>query len=214
MWINRLYEVPDRLEWIKQFVGRNKLSSVVTHEPINIAHMPIEVLDEVPGIPTLLFHMPRVDPIVEGLVHNGLVTVVIHGPQQYISPGLYQDPGLPTFNYGVAEVTDRARQLEDSELTDHMYRLITQREAMFAAETDRRQWKLDSAAQERFNHLLPALVGFEVSLEHAQVKVKMGQNREVDDVQHTIMELNATPHTDHSVSAMMSRLLEARRPIT
>ncbi|SEB74642.1 negative transcriptional regulator, PaiB family [Paramicrobacterium humi] len=207
MWINKQYEVENALTWLESFVADNNLSTIITHDPVRVAHMPVEIVRRESGEAKLLFHMPTVDPIAKAISESDLLTVVVHGPQQYISPSLYGDAGLPTFNYGIGEVTDKCRQLDETELADHLHRLITQREEWFAGQTERTAWVIDPVNQERFDRLLPMLVGFEVDLENVQLKLKMGQNRTIEDRKQTVEILRTTPGVDWRVTDIMAALL-------
>lgn len=206
MWINKYYKPKEGLAWMKEFVKENTLSTVITHSPVRVAHMPIEIMEHDSKPPKLIFHMPKVDPISQVISDEPRITVVIHGPQQYISPGLYRELGLPTFNYGVAEITDVCRPLSQTELRDHLYRLIEEREELFATHTGRSAWKLNTAAQERFEYLLPMLVGFEIGLEEAQVKLKMGQNRTPTDRHFTLSHLRELEGIDQTVVRIMGSI--------
>lgn len=206
MWVNKKYESVETVAWIKKFVNENTLSTIITHTPVHVAHMPVEVVGQETKHPKLIFHMPVVDPISQVIAEEPRITVVIHGPQQYISPALYQDVGLPTFNYGVAEIDDVCRPLSQAELRSHLYRLIEEREELFAAHTGNAEWKLDATAQERFDRLLPMLVGFEIGLDRAQIKVKMGQNRAEADRNFTLSRLRETDGINQTVVEIMESL--------
>lgn len=205
MWINKRYETSDSLHWLREFVDENTLSTIISHTPVLAAHMPVELFEDAESL-KLLFHLPRVDPVSSALIEDPLVTVVVHGPQQYISPSLYKDVGLPTFNYGVAEVTDRCRQLSEEELSEHLRRLMTQREALFATRTGGVPWKMDEAAQQRFNGLLSAVSGFALDLDQAQTKLKMGQNRTEEDRRWTMDRLRSTEGVNKTVISIMEQL--------
>jgi len=206
MWVNKKYEIADKVAWIKQFVQENTLSTIITHSPVRVAHMPVEVIEHGTELPKLLFHMPIVDPIAQAISEAPRITVVVHGPQQYISPTFYQDIGLPTFNYGVAEIEDVCRPLSSAELKQHLYRLIEEREELSARQTKQAPWQIDTPAQERFDRLLPMLVGFEIGLENAQVKVKMGQNRTTADRQFAIERLRESDGINQTVLNIMETL--------
>ncbi|MCW4458649.1 FMN-binding negative transcriptional regulator [Microbacterium sp. MPKO10] len=206
MWVNKLYEPTEAVAWIREFVNENTLSTIITHTPVQVAHMPVELIDQETDQPKLIFHMPIVDPISQVIADAPRITVVIHGPQQYISPALYQDVGLPTFNYGVAEVDDVCRSLSRAELGDHLYRLIEEREQLFATHTGQPAWKLTAAAEERFDRLLPMLVGFEIGLDNAQVKLKMGQNRTAADRRFTLSHLRETEGINQTAVRIMEAL--------
>lgn len=203
MWINERFDVSGTMSWLKQFVNENTLSTIVSHDPVCVAHMPVELIDVESEDPRLIVHIPTVDPIVNALTDGGVVTVVVHGPQQYISPSVYHEVGLPTFNYGIAEVTGRCRSLTQNELTGHLERLMVQREAMFAEATGLSPWILDEEAKARFELLLPRVAGFEVSLKSTQLKLKVGQNRTREDRQHTVQKLRNVEGVDPQVLKLM-----------
>lgn len=207
MWVNKRYEVESAMAWLKEFVLENTLSTIITHDPVRVAHMPVELRNEDGEDPNLVFHVPVVDPVAGALVDQSVVTVVVHGPQQYISPSLYADEGLPTFNYGIAEITGRCRTLTQDELSDHLERLMLQREDMFARATGGPPWAMNAGARERFDILLPMVTGFELGLDTMQLKLKMGQNRSRDDRGHTVHRLRNVDGVDARVTSIMETLL-------
>lgn len=203
MWVNKQFEVADTVSWLNEFVSENTLSTIISHAPVRVTHMPVELVGANSEDAKLIFHVPTVDPVVESLTDDGLVTVVIHGPQQYISPAVYRDVGLPTFNFGVAEVTDRCRVLAQEELRGHLERLMVEREGMFAHATGIEPWTVTAEASARFDQLLPRVAGFEVALKNTQLKLKMGQNRASDDRRHTVEKLRAAKGVDARVTEIM-----------
>ncbi len=207
MWVNKLFEVTDTVSWLIDFVNENTLSTIISHSPVRVTHMPVELVDADAEDPKLIFHVPTVDPIVESLAAESLVTVVIHGPQQYISPAVYRDVGLPTFNFGVAEVTGRCRSLTQEELRRHLERLMIEREGMFARATGIDHWVIDAEAKARFDLLLPRVAGFELVVHNTQLKLKMGQNRASGDRRHTVEMLRAARGVDARVTEIMHESL-------
>lgn len=207
MWVNKHFEVTDTVSWLVGFVNENTLSTIISHAPVRVTHMPVELVGADSKDPKLIFHVPTVDPIVESLRAESLVTVIIHGPQQYISPAVYRDVGLPTFNFGVAEVTDRCRLLTQEELRGHLERLMIEREGMFAQATGIDPWAIDAEAKTRFDLLLPRVAGFELMLQNMQLKLKMGQNRASDDRRHTVEMLRAVNGVDPRVTEIMHESL-------
>ena len=72
----------------------------------------------------LLAHMARANPHWRQLAEaKADALVIFQGPHAYVSPSLYSDPGVPTWNYAVVHVYGRFRVLDAA--SDHRQVLET-----------------------------------------------------------------------------------------
>lgn len=203
MWVNSLYEVNEKDQVLDDFIARNELSIFVTHSPVLVSYMPIQHVLGTNNSSKIVFHMPKADPMSAVLASGSRLSVLILGPQQYISPNYYLDAGLPTFNYGVAELEGECHKVPIAELRDHLMHIISHRERLFSQQTRTEPWQLSAEAHERFELLLTHLVGFEMFYDRLDVKVKMGQNRSAADVNHTICCLEQHEFVSRDALRMM-----------
>ena len=108
---------------------------------------------------------------------------IFQGPHAYISPRWYLEPekNVPTWNYAVAHIYGRVRVIHDTtELATIVTALAEQYEA--GAQKPWRFADTDASGPAR----LKAIVGFELSADAIQVKLKLNQNHVEGNVRGAI----------------------------
>lgn len=208
MWINPVYRPGDPLPRAKAIVEQNPLGAIITSAPVHVSHMPLQWEDEQSGLGALLGHMPLEDPMARVLATGAKVITVFQGPTAYVSPGWYEGTGLPTFNFSVVHLHGSAVRVDEGTLRRHLIDLVARREAhrdVPAAE----RWEMDARAEERFESLLPRIMGFRVEIEGVFVKLKLGQNKTMADNLGVIQQLERIGGTDELAVAEAMRGLVA-----
>ncbi len=150
-----------------------------------LSHVPF-LLDRHSGsIGTLRAHLARQNDHWRHLDGETAV-VVFHGPAHYVTPSWYASKAetgrvVPTWNYVVVHARGRVR----------VHREPARLRALVQALTDRMEspradpWGVDDAPAEFIERLLEQIVGVDVTVEHLEGKLKLGQNRPVRD-QHSL----------------------------
>ena len=116
------------------------------------------------------------------------VLFILHGPHAYVSPRWYLEPekNVPTWNYAVAHIYGRARVIQDAaELERIVTTLAARYEAAAAA-----PWRFESTG-DAGRKRLEAIVGFELTPDEIQVKLKLSQNHSAANRRGTIAGLRA-----------------------
>ena len=135
----------------------------------------------------LLAHMARANPHWQSLAESTLEALVIfQGPHAYISPSLYSEPGVPTWNYAAVHVYGRFRVLDDP--IDHRRVLESLTKQHEAARDD--PWKADFDTS-MVQQMMRATVAFEIIINELQGKFKLSQNRSTTDRENVIDSLEA-----------------------
>ncbi len=135
----------------------------------------------------LLAHMARANPHWQRLAESALDALVIfQGPHAYVSPTLYSEPGVPTWNYAAVHVYGRFRVLDDP--TDHRHVLESLTQQHEAARDDPWQANFDSSMVQQ---MMRATVAFEIIISELQGKFKLSQNRSTTDRDNVIEALEA-----------------------
>ncbi len=132
------------------------------------SHLPFMIADD--GS-TMLCHLARQNPQWEHIEAQE-VLISFQGPHDYISPGWYTSPGVPTWNYQVVHVYGNCSPIHSpDELKAIVERLTQNYESKF-----QNPWvpKYSEA-------LLKNIVGLEVSVNEIQCKFKLNQNRSEQD---------------------------------
>ena len=142
----------------------------------------------------------------------GAATLVVHGPDAYISPGWYTDKEaaarVPTWNYAVAHLHGRLEPFRDedalADLVDRMSRHFEPRVGQ--------DWRFEP---ERASHRsqLRGIVGFRLRVERCVLKFKLNQNHPVENVRGAIAGLEGTgEQAALAVAALMRERLACREP--
>ena len=134
------------------------------------------------------------------------VMFIFHGPHAYISPRWYTDPSrqVPTWNYTTAHVYGRIRLIEGEGLTGIVSALseIYERNAVAP-------WRFEpseSAAR------LRGIVGFELTADHIEIKLKLSQNQTIANAEGAIAGLTAEGgDAGAEVASAMQEALERRK---
>jgi len=172
-----------------------------------ISHLPLEYRAGDGDHGALLGHVARANAHWRNF-GTGASIAIFHGPHAYVSPSWYAAPAtaVPTWNYAVAHVHGRVEIMtEPAELRALLEALIGRYEA------DRAQpWRLqlEGAA---LTAMLDAIVGFRLTIDRIEVKLKLSQNRDAEDRERVIAALRAEGYADADASAeWMERYARAK----
>lgn len=139
----------------------------------------------------LFGHLARINP--QGEVMDGnTVDVLFHGPHAYISPRLYENTAVPTWNYVNVEVRGRARVLRE---TDEKRQLIHRLTHCMEGENAGAYLE---ANEKRLENLLNGIVGIEIAIEKICGRFKVSKNYNTEHQQKSFAVLRAeTPPSLH-----------------
>ena len=165
-------------------------------EPL-ISHLPLEYRAGHGTQGALLGHVARANPHWRSF-GTGASIAIFHGPHAYISPSWYAAPeaAVPTWNYAVAHVHGRVEIMTDPAETRALVDVLIER-----YEADRAQpWRLQLEGR-ALEAMLGAIVGFRLTIERIDVKLKLSQNRSSDDRERVIAALRKEGYADAAASA-------------
>ncbi len=158
---------------------------------------------------SLIGHMARANPhwklFARAVESQADSLALFWGPHAYVSPTWYT-PGVkvPTWNYVTVHAYGRPQAIED---TEGALEVLARLSAAYEG-TDAEAWSLDrlppgnAAAQTR------GIVAFRMPLSRVETKVKLSQNRDLEDRQRVIAKLEASEGQDAQATARwMKRVL-------
>jgi transcriptional regulator len=150
------------------------------------SHLPV-LYRRAEGQVILTGHWARANPQWRQ-IEGQRVLFIFHGPHAYISPRWYAEPekNVPTWNYAVAHVYGRIRLLQGAA---ELARIVSALAAQYEAGAEQ-PWRFEDAGEGRAR--LKAIVGFELTADEVQVKLKLNQNHAVGNVRGAIAGLRAT----------------------
>ncbi len=167
-----------------------------------LVHAPVTVA----GPDRLRFHVARGNrarPALDG--RRALLSCL--GPDAYVSPDWYGTPDqVPTWNYLAVEAEGPLRRLGEAELIAQLDALAAAHEARLAPKPP---WTRAKMSPGRFEGLLKAIVGFEMTIEALRGTRKLGQHKseaERDGVALGLAPINPT------LAALMRAKQQGHRP--
>jgi transcriptional regulator len=151
---------------------------------LQISHLPLVLQGTLAG-GVLRGHMARANPQLAHCTSGGSATAIFHGPHAYVSPGWYEKPGVPTWNYiavhchGSIAVDDTTLALENAlELMLDKYESADGRRSIDALSPNQR-------ARAR-----AAIQSFRIKIERVEAKFKLSQNKSPEDRGRVIAQLS------------------------
>jgi transcriptional regulator len=141
----------------------------------------------------------------------GEAMVIVRGPDAYISPAWYatkREHGrvVPTWNYVTAHVHGRLVIHDDPDWVEANVRALTVRHE---GARDK-PWSVDDAPLPYIAGQLRAIVGIELVISRIEAKVKLSQNRSIEDVEGAIAGLETGPAAGQPLATAM-RIARERR---
>src|SRR5687768_16618248 len=169
-----------------------------------VSHLPV-LYRRGPGGIEIRGHWSRANPQWK---HGGEATLILHGPQAYVSPGWYPDKEaqarVPTWNYAVAHLAGRLEILQDeadlaSIVDDLSVRFET---AVHAADPAHEPWRFEFERDD-IRSQLRGIVGFRMRPAKVALKFKLNQNHPVANQVAVATHLARGDESQREVAAMM-----------
>lgn len=175
---------------VAQLLREHPWCAIVSHVPgrgIVVSHYPVLVDDEAQGF-TVFTHVGKPDQDLHELGRHEL-TVIVEGPQGYVSPGWYGvSPAVPTWNFVVAHLTGTPEVVSQEENLRLMDVLVNHFEDQADAPARLHASAENTAYAERIIH---GTVAIRMRVERFEAKRKMSQDKPGDVVDRVIAGLSA-----------------------
>jgi transcriptional regulator len=178
--------------FLLNFMDEFSFAMIVTGQPsVQITNVPT-VLERAPdgGWGKIWWHLAKANP--QNAAMDGSVTVVFHGPHEYISPNWYRTANaVPTWNFAVVHVTGSPRRVEsDAELAAGLRTLVKQNESRYGG-GDR--WDFEKLPDSYLKGMRAGIVAYEMKIEKVEAKFKLGQERPEADQAGILEGLRKSP---------------------
>jgi transcriptional regulator len=169
---NRAFAWEDREEMLA-LIGEVAFCTIFVDAPM-LVHAPV-VVRAPDRLQFHVAHRNRAAASLEG--RRALLSCL--GPDAYISPDWYgTDDQVPTWNYLAVEAEGPLRRLDEAELTDQLDALSAAHEKRLAPKPE---WTRDKMSPGRFEAMLKAIIGFELSIEALRGTRKLGQHKKTEE---------------------------------
>ena len=172
-----------------------------------VTHAPIQ-LDSARNV--LVGHIARANPHSAALQDGAQLLAVFHGPHSYISPTWYIDenekvPNVPTWNYAAVHVTGTVTRIDDDTAK---WKIVKELATQYEGDSDS-AW--DPRGLAAHASKLSAIVGFEIAITSVEAKLKLSQNRSVQDQENVIAKLMPSDVSEVRGTARMMQENLARK---
>jgi transcriptional regulator len=182
---NRSFEWTDP-EAMLAFVQQISFGTIFAAGPDGLFAVHAPVMADAPG--RVRFHISRSNRAAAAL-EGGRALLSCVGPDAYISPDWYGTPDqVPTWNYLAVEAEGPLRPMEEVELIVLLDDLSAEQETRLAPKTP---WTRDKLNPRRFDAMLRAIVGYEMTIETLRGTRKLGQNKKPAELEGAAAGLEA-----------------------
>ena len=174
-----------------------------------VSHVPVLYRRDAGGI-EVRGHWSRANPQWK---HGGQATLILHGPQAYVSPGWYPDKEaearVPTWNYAVAHLAGALEILqEEADLASIVDDLSVRFESTVrAADPAHAPWRFEFERDD-IRSQLRGIVGFRMRPEKVALKFKLNQNHPVANQVAVAAHLACGDENQRAVAALMQANIE------
>ncbi len=169
-----------------------------------VSHIPVLYRRDADGI-ELRGHWSRANPQWK---HGGDATLILHGPQAYVSPGWYPDKEeaarVPTWNYAVAHLAGALEVLEDeadlAAIVDDLSVLFEGR--VQATDPTHEPWRFEFERDD-IRSQLRGIVGFQMRPARIESKFKLNQNHPLANRRAVAAALSQQGAGGDAIAALM-----------
>ncbi len=178
MYIAKLYREEDR-GTILAFLKQNDFPALVTYDgekPV-ATHIPVEIVEREEGL-TIYGHVSRANPQWKTFGDQQAL-LIFQGPHTYISARWYNHVNVPTWNYMIAHVYGKLREVKGDELYSLLSRLVKKHEPNTS-------YRLEGLPQDFVEKEIKGVAGFAMSAARIEAAYKLSQNRNEEDYENVI----------------------------
>lgn len=184
MYVPPRYKIEDLAE-IKRFLTSNSFGLLITQgnqKPL-ATHLPFEIIESANEM-KLRAHLAKANTQWKTFAETAEALVVFQGPHAYVSSSWYNHENVPTWNYQAVHVYGKISIISEEELRESLAKLIDKYEA-----DNKGAVKFDRISPKLIAQEIRSIVGFEIAITDIQAKYKLSQNRNKEDYQQVIDQL-------------------------
>ncbi|WP_343636006.1 FMN-binding negative transcriptional regulator [Fluviicola sp.] len=199
MYIPKDFELKDQ-ELVLKFLETHPFGSLAVNSPDGfpaIVHIPFTCEFD-SNTKYLEFHVAKANSIVSAISHMKKGKMIVLGVHGYVSSSVYTHVNVPTYNYEAVHVSGKIEELSDTELKNHLTRLVDAFESGRENKVSMDQWPADL-----IDAYMKEITGFRLEIEHLEAGFKLSQNRNETDFNRILTDLNnRTPNDQQLATAM------------
>lgn len=200
---NRMEQTEEIFRFMQQFSFATIVSSGAGG--LIATHVPVEIETDPHGTPCIRTHIARANQQWKQFNDTDQVMVIFMGPHTYISSSWYDHVNVPTWNYLAVHVYGKPRLLNDAAAEVMLQRLVERYE-----QQEGKRFSMDQMERADIDAHLKALVAFEISIDRIDAKAKLSQNRNKENFDRILTQLDAREDADSkAIHAAMLRIRDS-----
>lgn len=196
----------ENIDEVKDFLKQNSFGILILS--VNGkhwgTHIPLELEKDESGDDALYGHISKNNLQCEYFKENEEVLAIFNGPHAYVSSSWYHHENVPTWNYIAVHIYGKLSILNEQELMDSLKKLVDKYESN--SENPVKVEKLSENTLRSIN----GIVGFKIKIESIHPAYKLSQNRNDEDHQNIVKELQ---NTKNYLSMETSEIMKKSRKL-
>lgn len=205
MFIPAYYRNNDLSE-IRSFIRKNSFATLITcgSEKPEATHIPIELIEQNNEEAFLQGHISRANQQWKSFSDKSSVLAIFQGPHSYVSSSWYNHVNVPTWNYLAVHVYGKIKIIEGDELYLSLKDLVDRYETI-----SEKPIKMEELPEDMMSKYMIGIVGFRIAIEKIEGKWKLSQNRDKEDQQNIIRQLEKLADVNaRLVAEEMKKIIE------
>jgi transcriptional regulator len=206
MYIPKDFELKDQ-ELVLKFLEEHPFGSLVVNGPDGFpaaVHIPF-TCEFNRSANYLEFHVAKANSIAAAISEVNQGKMIVLGAHGYISSSVYTHVNVPTYNYEAVHVSGKIKQLTESEMKNHLTRLVEVFEAGREHKLNMAQWPTDL-----IDAYMKEIVGYRLEIQQLEAAFKLSQNRNEVDFSRILADLDNRTSGDQQLAQAMK---QAKCPI-
>jgi transcriptional regulator len=199
MYIPKDFELKDQ-ELVLKFLEQHPFGSLAVNGTDGfpgVVHIPFSCEFKDSGN-YLEFHVAKVNSIVEAISEANQGKMIVLGAHGYISSSVYTHVNVPTYNYESVHVSGKINQLTESEMRNHLSKLVDSFEAGRENQLTMNQWPTDL-----IEAYMQEIVGYRLEIQQLEAGFKLSQNRNEIDFNRILSDLDTRTSNDRELAQAM-----------
>lgn len=185
---------PQNLEEVEKFLKENTFATLVSYQdgkPI-ASHIPLLLVEKENGQKVLWGHISKANPQWKNIEEQEEVLAIFTDAHTYISSSWYNHVNVPTWNYIAVHAYGKAKIIEGDTLYQSVKDLVEKYEG-----GNQPRFHMEDLNEADMRRQLRGITGLEMSLDRVEASFKLSQNRNPEDHQNVIKQLE-NRGDDHS----------------
>ncbi|WP_206951600.1 FMN-binding negative transcriptional regulator [Trinickia acidisoli] len=175
-----------RIDVLHSRIEQHPFGTLITHgkSGLDANHVPFELAADEGELGVLRAHVARANPVWQDVANGDEVLVVFRAGDAYISPNWYPSKHefhrqVPTWNYIVVHAYGRITIHDDEKYVRGVVARLTRTHEA----SQPQPWKMSDAPSDYIDTVVKSIVGLRIDITRLVGKSKLGQHKELRDIQ-------------------------------